>query len=197
MDLGDSAPVGAWRDGLCDCCTQGDCHPSCCCSFWCPNISVGQAMTRMRLGCCADFTGDHPRPGGLSPFKIMVILAALYIANYMIVGAVTQPYTTTMSEDETPPVIPAWVSLLVAFKNVFCTSIFLCVLIARMQTRACIRNKHAIPEQCCCGCEDCCLSLWCACCTTSQMLRHAADYGAQSADCCSETGLSLQFLDPV
>ena len=28
-------PVGHWRDGLCDCCIHGCCHPLCCLAFWC------------------------------------------------------------------------------------------------------------------------------------------------------------------
>ena len=50
-DLGGSAtggpnphkiPTGTWRDGLCDCCKFGCCHPTCCLSFWCTACALGQ-----------------------------------------------------------------------------------------------------------------------------------------------------------
>jgi Cys-rich protein (TIGR01571 family) len=167
-------------------------------SSCCGTIALGQVMTRMRLDWSAKSTGDRPDARGLSPFKIMVILTLVYYLLYMLVSTVTQPYTTTLSEDGTPPVVPGWVALLVGIRSVFGFSVFLYALVASIRTRAYIRNKYAIPEQYCSGCDDFCLSLCCSCCTSAQMLRHTADYGARhSADCCSETGLSQQFSYPV
>jgi Cys-rich protein (TIGR01571 family) len=190
----DSNPVGAWRDGICDCCIQGACHPSCCISTWCYGLALGQVMTRMHLDWSVDPV--RYRPGGLSPFKIMVILMIFYYAVYTFASAVAQPYTT-MSEDKTPPVIPGWVALLLGFRSLVGLGTFLYVLIARIRTRAYIRNKYAIPEQYCSGCDDCCLSFWCGCCTTAQMLRHTADYDTYRAECCSDTGISLQAPNVV
>jgi Cys-rich protein (TIGR01571 family) len=190
----DGAPIGAWRDGVCDCCIRGVCHPSCCMSWCCPPLAMGQVMTRMRLGWSAESSGY--RLGGLSQFKIMVILTVFYYAVYMSVGAVAEPYTN-MSDVSAPPVVPGWVALLIGFRSLVGIGVFMYVLIARIRTRAYIRNKYAIPEQYCSGCDDCCLSFWCGCCTTAQMLRHTVDYGAHSADCCSETGFSQQFPYPV
>jgi Cys-rich protein (TIGR01571 family) len=189
----DHSPVGSWRDGVCDCCIRGPCHPSCCISYWCVSLAVGQVMTRMRLSWSADPAGN--RPGGLSPFKVMVILTILYFFLYMFVSAVTAPFTT-VKYGEMPPPIPGWVSLLIGFRSLFVLGFFVYVLIARIRTRAYIRNKYAIPETYCSGCDDCCMSFWCGCCTTAQMLRHTADYDTNSADCCSETGLSQQEESP-
>ena len=64
---------------------------------------------------------------------------------------------------------------------------FRTVLICK--TRKHIREKYNIPEQQCNGCEDCCCSWWCSCCTVAQMARHTGDYKAYPAACCSETGM--------
>jgi len=44
-----SVPVGQWRDGICDCCAQGICHPLIWNAYCCPSIAVAQVMTRMKL----------------------------------------------------------------------------------------------------------------------------------------------------
>ena len=65
--------------------------------------------------------------------------------------------------------------------------LFFLVLICK--TRRHIRNKYQIPEQQCHGCEDCCCTYWCTCCTVAQMARHTGDYREHGARWCSETGL--------
>ena len=35
-------PRGRWRDGLCDCCRFGCCHPQCCLTCWCGPCALGQ-----------------------------------------------------------------------------------------------------------------------------------------------------------
>jgi Cys-rich protein (TIGR01571 family) len=148
-------------------------------------------MTRMRLSWSGDPAGY--RPGGMSPFKIMVILTIFYYCVYTFVSAVSKSYTTVTYDtmyDAMPPPIPGWVTLLIGFRSLVGLGIFLYGLILRIRTRAYIRNKYAIPEMYCSGCDDCCLSFCCGWCTTAQMLRHTADYDAYNADCCSERGLS-------
>ena len=62
-------------------------------------------------------------------------------------------------------------------------------LVLIFKTRRHIREKYQIPEQQCHGCEDCCCTYWCTCCTVAQMARHTGDYRKHGARCCSETGL--------
>jgi hypothetical protein len=61
--------------------------------------------------------------------------------------------------------------------------------VAAVRTRRAIREKHAIPEQTCVGCEDVVCVACCGCCTVVQMSRHTADYDKYPAHCCTETGL--------
>jgi Cys-rich protein (TIGR01571 family) len=184
---GDNIPVGAWRDGLCDCCILGPCHPSVCLSvWWFPNIALGQVMTRMGLSWSGDPAGN--RPVGLSPFMIMVILTIIFIVVSIDVNAALSSRPTA-NLGERPPPMPGWVPFLILFRWLVGIGIGLYALDVRIRTRAYIRNKYAIPEMYCTGCDDCCMSFWCSCCTTAQMLRHTADYDANNASCCSETGL--------
>jgi Cys-rich protein (TIGR01571 family) len=59
------------------------------------------------------------------------------------------------------------------------------ILIAMCQTRRRIREKYNIPPTACGGCDDCCCSFWCSCCTVNQMARHTNDYSAYPVECCS------------
>ena len=59
------------------------------------------------------------------------------------------------------------------------------IIISMCQTRRTIRDKYNIPPSCCEGCDDCCCSFWCSCCTVNQMARHTNDYRAYPIECCS------------
>lgn len=63
------------------------------------------------------------------------------------------------------------------------------ILITTCRARRSVREQYDIPETTCKGCEDCCCSFWCQCCTTMQMMRHTADYETYPGSCCTETGL--------
>lgn len=184
-------PVGGWRDGIFDCCNHGCCHTSCCTAYWCPNLAVGQLMTRMGL----DWTGS-PVPTnryatGWSPFKLMVALTVAYFAMYLFVNTIIQVYVEP-TDAGAPPHIPGWIIFLLGLRSLLAFMFSVYVLFAMIRTRMYIRKKYAIREQYCSGCDDCCLSFWCSCCTVSQMDRHTADYRQLNASCCSETGLSQQ-----
>jgi len=193
---GHGIPVGAWRDGICDCCVHGCCHPVCCLSYWCQPLALGQLMTRMGLDFCAT---PSTRRYGMSPFKFMLLTLIAYICiDQALSLLVMQYFTTEVNYDQNGnPVyqqnggepIPGWANFVMALRYViqFCYGIY--ILIVAIKTRAYIRNKYAIPEQYCSGCDDCCLVFWCGCCSTSQMLRHTADYRTYNAACCTETGL--------
>jgi hypothetical protein len=81
--------------------------------------------------------------------------------------------------------------LMIAFPlaglDVILVSYFLYMVI---QTRKTIRTEYAIPELRCHRHEDCCLAVFCTCCTIAQMGRHTADYETYQAYCCTDTGLA-------
>lgn len=43
----EAAVRGRWRDGLCACCTQGCCHPSLLCSWFCPSSKSPKFLRRL------------------------------------------------------------------------------------------------------------------------------------------------------
>ena len=193
-----SVPVGAWRDGLCACCTLGIIHPVIWNAYCCPLILLGQIMVRLKL----TFLGNeipynsnggsaimNAQSGAGMSFKILagitilrfVITQTISItANALLLGA------STYEEAQRDHHIIALLTGITYTINIAC-AILLIYLIAITRKR--IRSRYGIPEQNCRGCEDCCCAFWCQCCTVSQMARHTADYDNYAAKCCSETGL--------
>jgi len=47
-----------------------------------------------------------------------------------------------------------------------------------MTVRMKIRAGDQIPEGCCGGCDDCCVSYWCHCCAIAQMFSHLGVKGS-------------------
>jgi hypothetical protein len=144
-----------------------------------------------------DWTGSHVgnRTGKWSPFKIMVAIAMFHALFWITVisGASASP-----GDDNTP----TWAASLLKLQAALLPALALYTLVAKIRTRAYIRQKYGIrPTICsgCCGCGSCCddycasSSLGClslGCLTTAQMDRHTANYDRYGADGFSSTGLS-------
>ncbi len=189
-----SVPVGAWKDGLCACCSLGCIHPVIWNAYCCPLILVGQIMVRLRL----TFLGDEIPYNSSSAimnsqagatFKILAGITILRLvitniisitANSLLLGAST--YEEAQHDNQIIAVLTG-----ITYTINIAYAILLVYLIAITRYR--IRSRYGIPEQDCRGCEDCCCAFWCHCCTVSQMARHTADYDSYAAQCCSETGL--------
>ena len=193
-----SVPVGAWKDGLCACCTLGIIHPVIWNAYCCPLILLGQIMVRLKL----TFLGNeipynsnggsaimNAQSGAGMSFKILAGITILrlfitqtisIIANALLLGA-----STYEEAQRDHPMIALLTGITYTINIAY--AIFLIYLIAITRYR--IRSRYGIPEQNCRGCEDCCCAFWCHCCTISQMARHTANYDNYAANCCSETGL--------
>lgn len=165
-----------WRDGLCDCCAYGWCHPLFCLSIWFTPLALVQVMTRLNLDLCADPSTAARERKFWTNFKIMLVILIVYFIIDLALSAVI-----TATGTQTP--------VLVLIKVVVRTVFGLYVLIVACKTRSSIRRRDRIPEETCVGCEDCCVAYWCTFCTVAQMARHTADYGIYGAACCTETGL--------
>jgi Cys-rich protein (TIGR01571 family) len=195
-------PVGGWRDGLCDCCSHGCCHPTCCLSFWCPSIALGQVMTRSGLNWLGDplENSSHKTPPaystGWSAFKILLVMTIAMVALnqflvIIIAGARPNYYGNDPSQPVLSPETPIWVIVTDSLRQVLMGLFGLYFLVVTIKTRGLLRRRHAVPGECGHdGVDDCCLSFWCRCCVVAQMLRHTADYSHQKAACCTETGLA-------
>ena len=141
-------------------------------------------MNRLKL----TWLGNEGHPAqSAATFRILVIITVVHLCLNQALKFMVLAYIASSGGDESEIeaaqfLANARVVLNLAF------GIFYVVLLARTRRR--IRSKYGIPEQRCHGCEDCCQSFWCACCTVSQMARHTADYENYPALCCSATGLS-------
>jgi len=175
-------PTGAWRDGICDCCIYGCCHPMCCLSFWCRACALGQVMTRMGL----DWKGTpiNRRRSTGSAFRVLFYITVVYwvFRLYLYPKLFDASITHYMKEDTFHLLHELYVTVNFVY--------FIFVVVLLVKARSYVRRKYAIPEQYCTGCEDCCLGVFCSCCAVSQLARHTADYRTYRAACCTETGLA-------
>lgn len=178
-----TVPVGHWKDSLFDCCRFGCCHPVCCNAYCCPLILLGQIMTRLKLTSLAS---EGTLAQTKRTFHTMMILTVVWIVIRVILSTI-QNSTTPLNENGQPSkVYMTSIGIGQILSLVFL--VFLVFLASRTRRR--IRQKYRIPEGGCGGCDDCCMSFWCPCCTISQMARHTTDYTTYAGQCCSETGVS-------
>jgi len=193
-----SVPTGHWRDGLCDCCTLGCCHPHCCLAWWCEPCALGQVLTRFHLNWCGKRT---PYEQGKSAFFILFWLYTVYLVVSNSLSAVVGQFTAsdvTTTDDEFGlggeigdlENAPGWVIALNVVRNLLDLALFVFMLVVTIRMRRFLRDRYRIPEKCCRGCEDCCCAFWCMPCSICQMARHSADYGTYKAGCCAEDGLA-------
>lgn len=182
---GDTAPHGSWKDGLCDCCTLGLCHPSLLNAYCFPQILMAQVLTRLKLDM---FANEAPEAEWRMTFKRILILIVFYFIFTSIFSCPADE--VEVGEDGNITVIesscPTWQRSL---SSVVTTAFFFYTLIVLVKTRGAVRARYEIPEKNCVGMEDCCCAFWCGCCTVAQLARQTADYDQKRAVCCSDTGL--------
>ena len=193
-----SAPIGRWRDDLCDCFKHGICHPmlwnACCCRL----IALGQVIERMKLNWCGD--EGTPFLCAVRPFRVLVFCQTFFIGRMIWVYyiAFSQQSAASSSSSSAYDYQVDSSSSTGPFYNFvyalgFVIVIFFICLTAKTRKR--IRDRYDIRESTCHGCEDCCCAYWCGCCTIAQMARHTTEYEIYGAKCCSETGLSPDAPD--
>lgn len=182
-----SIPVGAWRDGICDFCKFGCCHPLLCLGWWCPLVALAQVMRRMQLNWFGQDTGPN---ASAATFKTVLGIVILYHVLNQTFGMLMLGFLPVTDANGNPPAsLPMGYVVLSTLRYLLHVSFFIYSLVCMIRVRSYIRSKYAIPEKQCAGCEDCCCSFWCACCSVTQMARHTADYDTYRAACCTETGL--------
>jgi Cys-rich protein (TIGR01571 family) len=179
-----SVPVGHWKDDLCACCGLGCFHPSLCMAYCCPMLLLAQVMTRLKLTWSAQEGGNAAQAS--STFRILAFLWIAFIGLQVIQQVLKVLSLNYEVEHGEPNVTGAFMVLLL---NLVVMAFSIFFLVITCNTRRHIREKYQIPEQQCHGCEDCCCTYWCTCCTISQMARHTGDYANHGSRWCSETGL--------
>lgn len=183
---GDAAPLGVWKDGLCECCKFGPCHPMLLNAICFPQILMAQVLTRLKLDMFANPTLEQE---WRMTFKRILILVVIYFLFTNIFSCPGPDFGTNEKGEiiSTESKCPHWQRSL---HGIVSTAFLLYTLIVLMKTRASVRARYEIPEQCCAGgMEDCCCAFWCSCCTVAQLARQTADYDQTRAVCCTDTGL--------
>jgi hypothetical protein len=74
-----NAPHGRWKDGLCDCCRFGPCHPSLWNAICCPQILMGQILTRMKMTWLGDIAEDQE--WRMTFRRILVLVIAYWLVS--------------------------------------------------------------------------------------------------------------------
>ena len=197
-------PNGRWRDGLCDCCNHGCCHPQFCLTFWCTPCALGQVLTRMKLNACAN-PKQAAVEAGCTAFQILFAVQVASILFNIAVSSVVNyyiddDYATTVNDDIMyyEQDLPGWVDALSYVRSAVAFGLYVFLLLLTCRLRRYVRNKYQIPENTCCckegggcrGCEDFCCAFWCQTCSICQIARHTADYYRYKAGCCTGDGLA-------
>ncbi|GAX22078.1 hypothetical protein FisN_6Hh326 [Fistulifera solaris] len=167
---------GSWKDDWWQCCRYGPCHVSLWNAMCCPQLLAAQILTRLQLNLWGN--SDH-RHHGKRTFRTMFLLVIVY---WCLILALTFPLSYNVQAD--PVVLSPFTSFLynlIAWGFGFYTWFLLTKL------RAAVRARFKIPSSW--WGEDTCMTLWCSCCSISQMARQTASYEQHSAICCSTTGI--------
>lgn len=188
----DTAPRGHWKDGLCDCFKFGCCHPALWNAFFCPQILMGQILTRMRMNWLGSFTSEYG-DYHLTFRRIAIIVVVYYVLSMLLYPSESE----VIADDGTEMIVqyqgPLWKNILY---NIVSASFGLYTLVVMIRLRYAVRQKYEIPSGRCGNVEDCCCVFFCGCCTVSQMARQTANYEEIRAVCCTDTGLppSMQTI---
>mmetsp|Transcript_15227 Transcript_15227/g.35234 ORF Transcript_15227/g.35234 Transcript_15227/m.35234 type:complete len:268 (-) Transcript_15227:174-977(-) len=179
-----AVPEGRWKDGLCDCCMFGCCHPALWMGICCRLALLGQVQNRLRL----NWLGERANPGDQSPFKVLLGISIFAMVWSQLFSSLLKGYidpSTGLPIEGSP----YWA--IYAVNLAFSCAVGIFSIYVILKTRQHIRESSGIPEESCQGCEDCCCAFWCGCCTVTQMARQTAEYETYVAQCCSETGLPV------
>ena len=176
------APSGAWSAGLCDCCQ--DAGLSCTVCFCSCNATgqVYQRATRRANSC----------------FWISALAWSMFVAT-QILNSVANAHAQLAVRTEcawfgcveytdwdrvATASVAGGVAGSVGLVGTALTTYFVCT------SRRLVRARDRISTGACGGCEDCCVSYWCGCCSLIQLLRQDGITG-NSYRACSSTAVAV------
>ena len=196
LKLADSSK---WKDRLSKCCIHGICHPSyvygCCFSIF----GLAQVLYRIL----------HSQRTKLITFWLIAIFFLVhFIIEYILYLKIVKYCTSDvisflhnkLNRDQVfiDASCKKWVELYGRFSYIYFAITAVSVAVVRHIVRkkyhilpSC-RRRNSEPQPCCDDgwIEDCCFSIFCASCVTSQLMRHTGNYESFRASFCSYTGLT-------
>mmetsp|Transcript_16696 Transcript_16696/g.45819 ORF Transcript_16696/g.45819 Transcript_16696/m.45819 type:complete len:208 (+) Transcript_16696:138-761(+) len=180
-----SPPPSKWKSDLFGCLKYGCCHPALLCSWFTPQLHMGQVLTRMKMTWLGEESGDYKSTFG-SVCTIWIVTALVNFFFYCELETIEENdeggFDTIRNEEcsESSYKLSHWVA--------FLSSLYTFVVLIKL--RVAIRNKYNIDEEYCPVCEDCICIGCCGCLSLVQMSHQTADYDDVSAAFFTPTGLS-------
>jgi Cys-rich protein (TIGR01571 family) len=162
-----AVPVGQWRDGICDCFSQGPCHPVLWNAFLCPSIVIGQVMTRLQLNLWSKPLNIRHGAREAAKMTFQVLLAATIVESiyYFIIRPTYymrhthfetyERYDVDFKETVTDvKQVPneGYETAVVVSEQIgmwTCIIFYAFVVILTTRTRSYIRQKYGIPARYC------------------------------------------------
>lgn len=176
---------GKWKDGLCSCFTLGISHPTLYNAWLCPQVLLGQLLTRMKMNWLAT---PSSKPSFQSTFR--KIMALLFLFSVYDIFVRPPLFELVISEEGelsfTRNDYPFWHLVCYVLLSLP-MSVYGIVVVAKL--RAAIRAKYGIPTGRLGRMEDFMCVCFCNCCVFAQMARQTADYEQEPAACCSLNGI--------
>jgi Cys-rich protein (TIGR01571 family) len=174
---------GQWKDGIFSCFRLGLCHPSVCNAWVCPQILLGQILTRLNMSWLATPSqGKSPQMARkLCALLVLVGVYELFLARPVLDGPIGETGQVFVRQ-----------SLLQTFSQVLyllmsiSSSLYGVLVVVKL--RAMVRLEYGIPTGRLGSWEDVVYVCCCNCCVMSQLARQTADYDDTPASCCSPTG---------
>ncbi len=211
-------PIGSWKDGLCDFCKYGPCHPSFLISCLFPFISLGQIYTRLELtwygsplplsATYDDGTNNATNPNKFKTqaFKNMVWLTFLFMllkqlivsyqANgyqYLYIINILFAMTLAILAGRTRRYIRERYDIPGTFTQILQRYTWIGSLlgldITSLNDRDYGSDGEDVLPMCCGEVEDYCLGGCCYPCVLSQMSRHTAMYDTYEGSFFNSSGL--------
>jgi Cys-rich protein (TIGR01571 family) len=173
--------VGAWKDGLFDCCRLGPCHPTLLHSVFCPQILMAQGLTRLKLNWLGERAPDHE-------WKRTFVNVCWIVAFYWILTTLLSPY----NGNEAAP----WFQWTFYRLIGWAFTIYTWVVLTRLRRSVRLVFEIPVRYKYLGQLEDFCIAFWCGCCAVSQMARQTCDYDEHSGACFSVTGVASSS-DPI
>ena len=97
-------PRGHWKDGMCNFCIFGPCHPSLWNAMCCPQILMAQVLTRMNMTWLGDNIGEGGGGGATHTFRNIVFIVIVYWVGGTLL-APPSPDVEIVGDDMNPEVV--------------------------------------------------------------------------------------------
>lgn len=183
---------GQWKDGIFACFKHGIWHPHLWMGWICPQILLGQILTRMKMTFSAD-----PSPVKM-PYQSTFRTIFSFVVIFAAIDLLWAPPMLEFFRNDDGNIAIRWNNLSGEHNLLYLLFTLPSALYAFMvvvKLRAAIRAKYEIPTGRLGDFEDCCCVCWCNCCVLSQMARQTTDYRLVNGSLCSANGIYEESMD--